>query len=663
VAGETGDLKVPIKVPVETNADEAAASVEALRDKIYEGEASVRELSGSLRRLRGNSNEVKEAKDQLKNKINALRDSVSASNLTLIKQGANYDVLAVKTRKVAEEQKKLADKMKADEMTKAKERASLMGNALKTAGGPALALKERLDALRTVATGAGGKMRLLALAGLGLVAALAAVATAAVAVTLGVGRMVLGFANAERSLNLVREASTSSAQNAKNLGTQVDALARKVPTAKDAINDLGAELARSRLSGQAMVDTLNAVSQASAAVGEGAGSKLKDILTRNQRMQRIQLNPLELDGTGLHFNDIAESLSKSMGVSMKAAQAALFEGRVKLDDGAKAIRMAVEKRFGEINARKMLDLNVMALKAKEGLQSLTRDIKFEPMVKAVGSLFSVLSEATVTGVALKKLITVFGDGLVKVIIAGVPFVKRFFQGLIIGGLESYITFLKLKKTFKETFGDRELFKNVDWLKTAFEGARFAVGMFAMGLVTLSAVAYGVAAAADLVWTGWNKLVEGLKAARDWFTKADWTGVGTAIVEGLVKGLMPGAPVNAIKTMASAMKKAFTGEWSIRSPSGVSKQYGKHIAKGAEQGVDEGAPGATRAMQRMIAPPSLPASGGGGRSSSGAVNVTVTLNILPGVAPETAQAMKDPSILAQIAQAIEQVFIAQGVPVR
>src|SRR5207253_894665 len=79
-------------------------------------------------------------------------------------------------------------------------------------------------------------------------------------------------------------------------------------------------LSRTRLNGEQIVDTMNLVTQASAAMGDEAGNALKEIVTRGQLVGRLQINPQELFGTGVEFDDIAKQLATSMNVGIADAR-------------------------------------------------------------------------------------------------------------------------------------------------------------------------------------------------------------------------------------------------------------------------------------------------------------------------------------------------------
>jgi hypothetical protein len=650
---------------------ETAAEMENLRQKIGAGQDAIKQMSAALRSLRGNTADVKDAKAQLKAKIDAMKDSVSAANLDLLKQGTTFEKLTGQAKKLAEQEKKLQEAAKLEALKKSKADTEAMGNALRVTGGPVSDLRGRFEELKKVVTGEGGAMGALTLVTAGLVAALAALTVAAVAGVAAFLKFIVVGADAARSLNLIREAATGSAANAQRLGTQVDVLSGKVATSKEKLNELAVALARTRLSGNAQVDTLNAVGQAAAAMGDDVGNALKGIITRGQLAQRIQINPLELQGTGLKFQDIAAQLAVQMKVGVKQAQQALFEGRVKLDDGAKAIRAAVEKRFGEINARKLLSLDVQVAKFKERLGALTSDVNLEPLLKGFDELASLVDESTVSGSTLKELITIVGNGLGTTFQAVVPIAKQFLKGLILGALDVTIAFLTVKKSISKAFGGSDVLGNIDTMKVALALGKSVVYSFASGLAAVAAVLGAVGLAMYGVYKASKSLVDAITGAWSVIANSEW---GKPIIDGLVGGLKAGAGavVDAVKGLAEKVKGAFTGALQIHSPSKVFAAFGMQLPTGAAIGVREGTPRATSAVDTMTArlgaagagisaqtpPPAAPLAQGGG----GFVLQLGGITVQAAASPAQVQAkLSDPSFLAQLTDAFERVLQAAGIP--
>ncbi len=667
MAGE--ELKVPVSIPVETNADEAADSVESLRDRIMGSTESIKAMSGTLRQLRGTSDEVKAAKAQLTTKIQAMQGAVSAASLKLVQQGTTYDAVAQKEKKFLEQKKKLAAEMKKGEEAHTKDRMQAMGAAIGHAGGPVASLKGKLDSLKAVMGESSGATGLLTLAAAGLVAAVAALVVGAGAGAVALGKFILTSANTARSANLLREAWSGTAKNASNLGDQVDALSNKVPTGKAALNDLAISLMKSKIGGQATVDAFNAVAQASAALGDEAGGKIKDFIERGRMMGRMRIDPREmLEGFGnLDFKDIAGALAKEMHVSVADATKALYEGRVKLGDGAKAIREAVERKFGNINLRKMLDLNVMSEKLHEKWASLTKDVNLEPLLKPLGELGKLFDDSTVTGKMLKSLVTAFGTGMVTAMTAAIPLAKQFFEGLVLGSMKAYLAFLQLKQATKGMFGGGEFLKDgqvvegaLYAVKVAAAAAVLAVAALGVGVAIMVAPFYALYKVNQLV----TKAITGLS---DEIKSIDWKATGGAVVDGLIAGLSAGplALSKAVKAIATSIKSTFTGEMKIQSPSREMFALAKQIPAGTVGGIEAGTPAVRDASAAMADTVRGGAAGmgRGGASAGGGSPIALHVHVHTSGGASAAAVVSSPSFLASLTKAVEDLLVSQGIPVQ
>ncbi len=637
MAGET--IKVPISVPVETNAAEAGDSVESLRDRIAGSTSEIKAMAGSLRQLRGTSDEVKAAKAALTSKIEAERNSVSAATLALVKQGKTYDDAAQKEKKAGASKKKLTGEV---------------GD-----------LKEKLTALKPATADAGGAMDLVKAAALGLYAAAAALVVGIAAAGTSLVQFILKSADAARNAGLVREAFSGTAKNASNLGSQIDALSQKVPTSKAVLNDLAVKLMNMRLPGQATVDTLNAVGQASAALGDEAAGKLQDFIARGRQFGMMRIDPREmLEGFGnLDFSDVAKSLAKNMGVTVEAAAQALRAGKVKIGDGAKAVKDAVESKFGGINLRKMMSFEKIAEKLHERFEALTAGVNLEPLLEPLSELRKLFDESTVTGSTLKMLLTSFGNGMVQGLVAVIPLAKSFFYGLVSGALDVGIAFHQIRIALKSALGDSAALKNIDYLKLAFDAGKYA----AVG-IAVAVAAVGVALAVGLAPI--VAFVAGMRQISEWsselgtsirktFLDVDWAATGRAIPEGILSGIKAGgsALLGGITTLAEGTKKAFKQALGIASPSKVFADYGENISEGAEKGIERGAPKAQAAASAMV---SATGASGGGSGGGSPITINVTINAAgaeQGAAPVTSE-----SFLKQLTKAVEDALVGAGLPV-
>lgn len=624
------------------SAERAASSVEELRDKILGSQSAIRDMSSALRNLRGSSDEVKSAKDELKAKINAEKDALGGAQLAALKSGESLD-----------------------KFTKAAKSAAAAQDGAKQAAaglaGPVAEASGKVDGFgksASAASSASGQFKVAAAALIGIVLAVAAAVGSAF---VALGRFVLEVANAARSANLLREATTGSAANAAALGSQIDLLATKVSLSREALNELGNGLAKSGVQGKTLVDTLNAVAGASAAIGADAGSKIQALVEAGRLSQRFSVTREQLVGSGLNFEDVAGALAREMKVGMGEARAALAEGRVGLESGAKALRDAVEKKFGEINARKMLDLNVQAQKLRERFAKLTEGVKLEPLLRGLDKLSMLFDTSTVSGAALKQIVTVVGSGLSSAFLKVVPIAAQLFKGIIIGGLMVIVAMLKLRKAFGETFGDSSLFAGVDGLALALKVGQAAAVSIAVAIGLVAAGLAVVALSASTTIEAMQAIVTGFEEAYESLLEVDWSDIGEGLVEGLIAGInsMSAKVTETVLGLATNAKATIKGALGINSPSKVFAGYGKNTSEGFAQGVDDGGPAVDAAVGSMV---STPAAASGGSSSGGGgkggTTVNVTINA-QGANEGAVKAMSEPGFLAMLTKAIEDALVSQG----
>lgn len=605
----------------------AAVSLQDVRAAAATAASTLASLQSQFKSLKGGGDELAAATASVKKQIEAEEKLLGKLESTAMKAGTSLAALSKEHLAEAAAAQKAGDaeKKKLDEAAKG-----------------ASALKDQMGAaFESIAAGA---------AAMG-VAILAAFAASAIAF----GKFLIDSANVARAMQLTREAAVGSAEGATALGTQVDALARKLPTAKAELNDLASEMARAGLGGQTLVDAFNAVGQAAAANGQSAGNQIRALLERGKVTQRFSLGRFELQGTGLAQADVAAELAKKMKIGIGDAQRALAEGRVSLSAGAEAMRAAVEAKFGGINARKMLDLNVILAKTKERLQGLAAGINLEPLAKVFGEIAELLDTSTVSGAALKEVFTTIGNGIVAGFAAAGPFLKGFFKGLVITALEIEVAYYKVKIALKSAFGSPSFLKDIDGMQTGILAAKIAVGALAASLIIAGAVvaAVGLTIAFPFILAGAaiGALVFIGKKVYDFFKETDFGKLGTDIIDGLVGGIKSGfgRVKTAVTDLGSGAKDAFKNALGIRSPSKVFAEYGRHTTEGYAQGVDEGSGRATSAVASMVDVPSAPRAAPAG----GSTNITVNFNMAGGNATELASKLTEASFFERLEEAVRK----------
>lgn len=657
---------------------EDRAELEALRVKIEASQVALKGYQGSLRALQGTSDAVVKTKEALKARIEAEKGALSQATQQVLRHGQTYEQLQAKMKAAEAAQRKLDAKAHRDEVKRVAEETkklhevqSKWAEGLKAAGGPLGELHGKLSSYRELAGGTGGAMGAMGLAVGAVTAGVVALTAAVVAGAIKLGAFVVGAADSLRTMGLLREAVAGSAENARNLGTQVDAMARKVATSKTALNELAVSLTKSlsggvsKASGQAIVDTFAAVSQAAAAAGDDTGRALRDLVERGKVVGRFWANPFELQGTGLQFQDIAKALSKNLKIGLDQARDALFNGRVSLEAGAAALRTAVEAKFGNVNASRLLSIDVQLEKFHERLTGLAKGVVLEPLLRGLSGLLEKFDETSVTGQSIAQLFTKIGQAIVSFSITHIDAVVHGIEQLVVWAQEATEFFQRWSARIEAV---SDAFAKNETAMTALKivGAGILATVAAVG-VAIGAVAAGVAGTLAIVGAPFYALYKGFQFVNG----LDWKSLGVAVLDGLTFGLSSNAIklYDTIAGIAGKAKDAFKKILGIASPSKVFADYGRMTVAGYTQGLDRESPKAQESVAAMA--PAPPRAGGLGARSVGAaaggslppvvMHFHLPANATPDQAKEVAKAVTAPSILRELTRALREASITQGIP--
>lgn len=555
-------FQISLEGNAETASTAAADAMAKLRDAILGSQSRVQSFNSELRRLKGSSDEVAAAKNELKAKINAEQAAITAATLGLARHGTTLKEVSDALRKTsASEGTLVSEAQKASSVLKTVSKAANDNGTAHDRGASGVARAvdalrgldvvgrgafRRMNELKESVSGAGGAVGIAAIGLIGLAAAVVKVTEAAVQGAVAFGKWIIESANAQRSMLLFEQGALgtsrgmlASAQSAQNFAAQIDDLAGRVPQARDELAALGNELAGKGLRGQPLVDAMNAIAQTASAKGQAAGDLLK------------------------------AQLEASLG------------------GGAAAARKMAEAQFSAINADKLLDLNVQANRFKENMVAMTRDINLTPLLTAIASITGFFSADSVTGAAIKQIVTAIGNQLGKWAEAAAPFIKNAMKQLLILGLEAGIMFLQLYHRVRDAFGP-DTTSSVDLLNVALSGLKGLLDITIGGVIGAYAVWRVLAAALHEVMSAVKAVEDAFSSAKA-FLSQGWSDIGKQIIDGLVSGITGGvsAVANAVSGVATKAKDTFKGLLGIHSPSTVFADMGQNTTAGFAQGVDSG----------------------------------------------------------------------------
>jgi len=578
------------RVNIDGNASVAskdiASSARLAAKSIAAYEDEVKVLSADLRRLRGNSDDVTAAKSALKKRIDEAKASTSLLTAALAKQGTTYAAAAAAAKKYGDGVGKLPNLRKgiakaataaggavAPALAKGAKALAPIGKKLGAFAAPITkAVVDKLaPAGRFIAKFGGGAAKSLgklgkaakedvgsilpaigkALAAFGpeiaiIAAGVAAAGGAFVAAAIAVGAFGLAAADAAAKASRQRQALGWSAKSAENYADQINELAGKTALGTSELNAMAVALSKTRLTGKAQVATMNAVAQATSAIDESAGSKIQELITRGQTSGRFFLGQLELQGTGIDFDDVAKEYAAGMHKSVDAARKELMTGQVPIEEAANTLARVTEKKFGKLNIANAFSLENAPKKFYEQLQHLSKDVDLGPISKALQSAFGQFDESAPLGGAIKTFMSTFGTGLVDIAAKSIPILVEALEDLVIWSLRVTLTYYEMKKQIKDAFAGE------DWV--------------GIGAAIIKGLAKGIA--------------------------------NTMNLQG-----------DVLFGIGKSIKNALTDELKIHSPSKVFEGYGSNTVEGYAQGVESGSKRATGAVRDMAqGTPALPAAG-------------------------------------------------------
>jgi hypothetical protein len=400
-----------------------------------------------------------------------------------------------------------------------------------------------------------------------------------------------------------------------------------------------------------------------------------------------------------------ENLTAALeGMAIKAsvqgdAQASMFgqwaAGANMTGQSVRRLAGDVKARLGGIASAQMLSLTVQSEKLHESFNALFNDLKIEPFLKTQAQVKGLLSQNLNSGKAVKQILTTMLQPLVNAATAAQPYLRRFFNGIIIGALHIEIALLQVRNWFRKAFNSPDVFKDMDTTKIALYAGEAAAFLLAGGLAaaSMAAVGLGLKLATYLVPALWRVVaataeiaISGLVIAAPFLLAAaailavvntgrllyllwkeiDWTGLGTSIWKGIVGGLKSGATyvLDAVKSLGSSAWAAFKNKLGIASPSKAFARLGLAIPMGVGAGIAAGTPHVQQALGRMVAPqlrmPSMPPEGrgaGAARAQAAGPSIEIGEIHIHAASSEPRQMALD--FKAELGRVLERVAIQMG----
>lgn len=585
----TATFEINLKDNTSGSAADAADALNKLKAQISGDTKALGEMQRAMNNLKkGGTTNVQQFKE-LKEAIKAKKNAIADAQGSWLKLGGSFDAATASSAKTGGAFESLA-------------------KATSGLPGPLGSMNAQMGKLASL-TGSG----LIAAGALAIAAALVAVTAAAIAAAGAILKFGIATADARRSELLHIEGLTKmrnwyglAAGNAKEMQSSIDNVSASVAIGRDKVGEYSAQLYKMGLRGENLSLALEGVAIKAAVQGDAAA-----------------------------------------GAFASWAAGAAMAGK-----SVKALTDDVKARLGGIAARQMLSLEVQSKKMHEAFASLFGNLKVEGLLKALDGVTGLFKQNTASGRALKMIASTMFQPMTDAVAALGPYVRRFFQGMIIGVLTVGIQVLKLRNWFKATFGSSEILKGFDATTLAVYAGEAAVAALGVAFVVTGGLIVGaLALAMPFIWGAvvavGSLALAGLAMAAPFILGAvaigalvaagyqlyqlwkeiDWTSLGSAIVDGIVGGLKNGAKwvIDSVKSLGEGAMTALKSTLGIASPSKEFAKLGLAIPQGVEKGVEKGTPGTQRAVDDMVGVPKAGVGAGGGRSGGSSISIE-SLNV-------------------------------------
>jgi uncharacterized protein YoxC len=575
----------------------AADKLEQLKAVIEKDQAALKELEAKMKLLQSggavNIAQFKQMKEQLEGKKTSIRNA-----------STEYSNLGGKLSAIGKHQDAFGKSMK-DAEAKAKPLSKSIrevGESAGRLGGPA-----GLPFLGPLISGLGTAMESPILASAVLAVGVIALAAALVAGAAALAFFAFKSADAARTQRIMLGAVAGSEEAGERLGDTIGNIAKDIPIAQKALQDLAVAFTNKGLKGDDLENALRAVSRSTAVLGQQAGSKLQSVVEKSKELKKFMAKAVDFEGTGVTLDDVAKSLAARTKTSFANAKAAIQAGSVDLSTGLQALDDASKTKLGDSADQMKLSFGAIGERASQVFGSLFDDLDIEPVLAVLSRIVELFDEDATEGQALREIMkTVFqpifdflgsgaGDALVG-----------FIDNVILGAQQVVIWMLEAKNSI-----------------TAF--ARDPIGEL-------------------------NRLGKRLEK------------VGENIVDGIVAGIKAKGPKIAEELVAQV-----TGATDVidvilkmRSPSLVMRHKGEMMMAGMTEGIESEAPAVERAAIAATtnAANANAANDNGGKSAGGRGDIHIHEGaiVISGV-----KGADDPSFMQRLTEALLQVIATSGAP--
>jgi hypothetical protein len=313
---------------------------------------------------------------------------------------------------------------------------------------------------------------------------------------------------------------------------------------------------------------------------------------------------------------MASDLAKT-GLTGKALTDALQAAAIK----------AAKLKWGPDFAKQMLSFEVQSRRLHENFAAIFADVHIESFLAGMQDVLSIFDQSTASGQALHAIASAMLSPIFDQVGGLGPYVKSFFQGMVVGALLISIVVLRVRNALRDAFGGATL-GGLDGMRIALYAGAAVLGAIAATVATLALlfagpiVAVGLLVAAlseawSLATSLWSAMTGGVSKLLD----LDLGSIGAQLVQGLVNGIASGTGlvIDAVRGLGTSAMSTLKGVLGIASPSKEFAKLGGFTASGMAEGIEAGATDVQSAVSAMVSIPAAPASGAAAPGAASVAN--------------------------------------------
>ena len=233
------------------------------------------------------------------------------------------------------------------------------------------------------------------------------------------------------------ESMTGSAAKAKETFNHIQRIADELVIGQDRAAALSTDLMKNaRLPRVKLEESITALVALERGQGADASAKLESIIKGHALKRTFAITREDAMTMGTNMQEVYAAIAKQTKQGVDVVRMKMMQGRISARDGLDAMNALLTKKNKAALEAGNLDPKAMFAKAKETFSRIFEDVNLKPILDSVREFIILFDRSTVSGKAIRLIMTSIFDVLGKV-------GKTLFQAVRVGFVLATIAALKL----------------------------------------------------------------------------------------------------------------------------------------------------------------------------------------------------------------------------